>query len=288
MGQLRDQYQEAIAAVNEQSQQASLFGFMRQLRNQYKELVAAACFLSILPFPGNAQTFFSSEEAETQPQLVIGSAYFPLVGLFMALIACLLPLVIGPSLRLTSLVLAALLTAALVWLTGGLHLDGLMDTCDGLFGGGKRERKLEIMRDSHVGAFGVLGGVCILLLKFAIFSSLDVHYLALALLMVLPIARWAMVLALYLFPSARTIGLGAAARQTITTPRLLIAAITSLLIALVVGHLIGLAVWMAGSLVAIIVGTSIAYALGGLTGDVYGAISETTEVVCLLMLMAMR
>jgi len=288
INQLRNQYKEFVAAASERSGQASRFGFMRQLPSQYKELAAAVCFLSILPFPRNAQSFFGSEEAEPQPQLVIGSAYFPLIGLLIAFIACLLPLAIGPSLHLPPFVLAALLTVALVCLTGGLHLDGLMDTCDGLFSGDRRERKLEIMHDSHVGAFGVLGGVCILLLKFAIFASLDPLRLALALLIALPIARWAMVLAIYLFPSARLTGLGVAARQTVTRPRLLIAAITSLLIALVAGHLIGFAVWMGGTLVPIIIGTWITYTLGGLTGDVYGALAETTEVVCFLMLAAMH
>ncbi len=283
-----EQHEEQPVEAKERSGQASRFGFMHQLPSQYKELAAAACFLSILPFPRNAQSFFGGEEVEPQPQLVIGSAYFPLIGLLIALVACLLPLAIGPSLHLPPFVLAALLTVALVCLTGGLHLDGLMDTCDGLFSGDRRERKLEIMRDSHIGAFGVLGGVCILLLKFAIFASLDPQHLALALLIALPIARWAMVLAIYLFPSARLTGLGATARLTVTRPRLLIAMITSLLIALVAGHLIGFAVWMGGTLVPIIIGTWITYVLGGLTGDVYGALAEMTEVVCLLMLAAMH
>src|SRR6266480_7666006 len=154
--------------------------------SQYMELVAAVRFLSVLPVPGRAQLFGKDEAA---PHLVVGGAYFPLVGLLLACLLWLLVLLL--MLLVPQLALAALLVVGLVILTGGLHLDGLMDTCDGLFGGSTRERKLEIMRDSHVGAFGVLGGVCILLLKFAIFSSLDIHYLALALLMVLPVARWA-------------------------------------------------------------------------------------------------
>ncbi len=282
--QLRSQSQWFMAAISEQSRQVASQDFRQQLRNQYKEVVAAACFLSILPFPGNAQNFFSSDEDEVQSQVVIGSAYFPFVGLLIAIVACVLPFVI----HLPPLVLAALVTVALVWLTGGLHLDGLMDACDGLFGGSSRERKLEIMHDSHVGAFGVLGGVGVLLLKFAIFASLTPHNLAIALLMVLPIARWAIVLAMYLFFSARSTGLGATARQTVTLPRLLIAGLTSLLIALIVGHLIGLALWMVGTLVTIIVGTWTTYVLGGLTGDIYGAIVEVAEVVCFLMFLVMR
>jgi adenosylcobinamide-GDP ribazoletransferase len=161
-----------------------------------------------------------------------------------------------------------------------------MDSCDGLFGGHTRERKLEIMHDSHAGAFGILGGICILLLKFAIFASLDFNHLVLALLIVLPLARWAMVLAMYMFPSAQRTGLGAIARQTVTRLHILIAMITSLLLALIAGQLIGLVVWVVGSLMALIIGTWVTYTLGGLTGDIYGAIAEITEVVGLLVLVA--
>lgn len=237
------------------------------------------------PFQGRSKAFLLARKKK--PQLVIGLAYFPLVGLVMALIGCLL-LIIGPAVRLPSLVIAALVTVALVWLTGGLHLDGLMDTCDGLFDGGTRERKLEIMHDSHSGAFGVLGGICILLLKFALFASLDPHHLAMALLIVLPLSRWAMVLAMSIFPNALLTGLGAAARQAVTPVRILIAGGTSLLIALVIGQLIGLAVWIVGSLMALIIGIWVTYILNGLTGDIYGAIAEITEVVCLLVLVGMR
>jgi adenosylcobinamide-GDP ribazoletransferase len=285
ISQIWNQYRESTVPAKEQSQEPSHLSFVDQLPEQYKEFVTAARFLSILPFPGDAQGLVDSEEAG--PELVIGSAYFPLVGLVIALIVCLV-LLFGLAVHLPSLVIAALVVVALIWLTGGLHLDGLMDACDGLFGGDTRERKLEIMHDSHSGAFGVLGGISILLLKFAIFASLDLNHLALALLIVLPLARWAMVLAMYMFPNAQLTGLGAAARQTVTRPRIFIAAITSLLIALIAGQLIGLVVWIVGSLVALIIGIRMTYVLGGLTGDIYGAIAEITEVVGLLVLVSMR
>ncbi len=250
---------------------------------QYKEFVAAVGFLSVLPMPG-ASRLFRTDRAEAQ--LVIGSAYFPLVGLLIAGLLALLPLVAGPY--LPPLVLAALLVVAHILLTGGLHLDGLMDACDGLFGGRSRERKLEIMRDSRVGSFGVLGGASILLLKFALYASLERHHLVLALLMVLPAARWAMVLALRLFPSARPSGLGAAVRQVVTVPRTVFAALLALGIALAVGHLAGVAVWCTATLVALVLSLWVNRQLGGLTGDIYGALAETGEVCCLLLVVVLR
>ena len=253
------------------------------LLGQYRELVAAVRFLSVLPLPGNTQ-FFDKNEA--MPRLVIGCEYFPLVGLLLALLLWLLVLAFTPL--VPQLALAALLVVALVILTGGLHLDGLMDSCDGLFGGSTRERKLEIMRDSRVGSFGVLGGACVLLLKFALFASLRVHALPLALLVALPSARWAMVLALRIFPSARPTGLGAAFHQAVTTVRLVITGIVALAIVLVAGQFIGLIVWMTVTAATLILGFCITRSIGGLTGDSYGAIAEVMEVVALLTLVIAR
>src|SRR5690348_2754278 len=136
----------------------NLFSYMRGVfLSQYREFVTAVQFLSILPVRGSAQLI---DKDEVTPHIVVGCEYFPLVGLLLASLLWLLVLIFAPL--VPQLVLAALLVTGLIILTGGLHLDGLMDSCDGLFGGHTRERKLEIMRDSHVGSFGVLGAISIL------------------------------------------------------------------------------------------------------------------------------
>jgi adenosylcobinamide-GDP ribazoletransferase len=255
----------------------------RTFLSQYMELVAAVRFLSVIPVPGRTQLF---EQAMGAPRLVVGGAYFPLVGLLLACVLWLLVLLLTPL--VPQLALAALLVVGLVILTGGLHLDGLMDTCDGLLGGSTRERKLEIMRDSRVGSFGVLGGACILLLKFALFASVSAHGLPLALLLALPSARWAMLLALRVFPSARSTGLGAAYHQAVTTEGVLLASIIALAIVLVAGQLIGLTVWVTVTVAALVLGFWITRSIGGLTGDSYGAIAEVVEVVALLVVVLVR
>jgi adenosylcobinamide-GDP ribazoletransferase len=255
----------------------------RVVVGQYTEFAAALQFLSVLSVPGSWQLF---DKDEVTSGLIIGCEYFPLVGLLLASLLWLLVLILAPL--VPPLVLAALLVAALVILTGGLHLDGLMDSCDGLFGGSTRERKLEIMRDSRVGSFGVLGAICIVLLKFALFASLRAGVLPLALLTTLPAARWAMVLALRIFPSARPTGLGAAFHQAVTTKRLLLTAIVTLAIVLVAGQFLGLIVWTTVTVVALILGIGITRSIGGLTGDSYGAIEEVAEVMALLVLVMVR
>jgi adenosylcobinamide-GDP ribazoletransferase len=252
---------------------------LRKIRNQYMEFAAATQFLSLLPVPGSAQLFHKHESA---PHIIVGCEYFPVVGLLLAVLLWAFMTILAPF--LPQLVLAALLVAALVILTGGLHLDGLMDTCDGLFGGNTRERKLEIMQDSRVGSFGVLAGVCILLIKFALFASLTIHALPLALLIAMPSARWSMVVALRIFPSARPTGLGAAFHRAVTTQRLIITGIVSLVIVLVVGQLFGLIAWFVATATSLILGFWMTRSLGGLTGDTYGAIEEVTECIVLLLL----
>ncbi len=255
--------------------------------DQYTELVAATRFLSVLSLPGPPQRFETSNvDEQGVPLLKLGSAYFPFVGVVLALLLYLLQRLFG--FLLPHLALAAVLVVALVLLTGGLHLDGLMDTCDGLLGGRTPERRLEIMRDSRVGSFGVLSGICVLLLKFALFASLESHALSLALFIVLPCARWAMVLALRVFPSARPGGLGATFRQTVTLPRLVLAAVLALLTAVVTGQLVGMLTWFVTTLIALLLGFWVTRLIGGLTGDSYGAIEEITEVTTLLLLVCLR
>src|SRR5512138_1627261 len=97
----------------------------------------------------------------------------------------------------------------LVWvaLTGGLHLDGLADCCDGLFPSVSRERRLEIMKDPHVGTFGVLGLILVLLLKAAALASLSAHA-SLVLLLAASLARGCILLG-GLLPPARPSGMAA-------------------------------------------------------------------------------
>ncbi|WP_161975372.1 adenosylcobinamide-GDP ribazoletransferase [Tengunoibacter tsumagoiensis] len=256
---------------------------MDHVIDQCRELVAAIRFLSTIPIPGSAQLF---EVDLPEPRLIIGSAYFPWVGLLLGGILYLATLLLEPW--LPSLALSALLVVALILLTGGLHLDGLMDSCDGIFGGTTRERKLEIMRDSRVGSFGVLGGVSLLLLKFSLVASLSHTLLPLAFVLVLPISRWSMVLAIYLAPSARTTGLGAATKQTVTRTHLIIAGVSALFLVLLIGKLIGLYLWLGGCLLAVLLALWMTRKLGGLTGDSYGAIAEVTEVGLLLLLVLLH
>jgi adenosylcobinamide-GDP ribazoletransferase len=225
-------------------------------------------------------------EEDIGQRIIVGGAYFPVIGLILACLLWLLTVIASPF--LPPFVLAALLVVAQILLTGGLHLDGLMDSCDGLFGGRTAERKLEIMRDSRVGSFGVLGAACILLLRFSCLASLNSRQIVFALLLAMPTARWCMAFALYLFPNARNNGLGNIYRQAVTREHVIIAGMISLVITIIAGRVIGILIWAVLTGVAFVLGKWITGTIGGLTGDTYGAIEEVTDVIALLLVVILH
>ena len=176
------------------------------------------------------------------------------------------------------------LVVTLVVVTRGLHLDGLMDVCDGLFGGYTRERRLEIMRDSHVGAFAVAGALSVLLLKYgAILSllSLTESGKVWALLLFPCLSRWAMVLQLSAFTYVRPQGLGSAFSHGSAFVPTVVAGATAIAASAVLGSGGGLILFALATAVAWTMGRVISSLLGGLTGDVYGATNEVVEVITL-------
>ena len=111
-------------------------------------------------------TWFPATRLRDRSQQDISNSrvYFPLVGLLLGL--ALVVVELGASRVFPPPLTAAVLVVLMIVVTRGLHIDGLMDVCDGLFGGSTPERRLEIMRDSRVGAFAVAGAGGVLLLPW--------------------------------------------------------------------------------------------------------------------------
>ena len=185
---------------------------------------------------------------------------------------------------------AAVLLLFLVAINRALHLDGLMDACDGLFGGFTRERRLEIMRDSRVGAFGVAGGAGILVLKYgALVSLLGVTGPGLewSLLLFPMMSRWSMVVALGAFPYVRSQGLGSPFHQHGALGPTAFAGVTAVVAAVLLGGVGGAGLLAGATAIAWLLGWIISSKLGGLTGDIYGAINELVEALTLMAVVAM-
>ncbi|MDD3994993.1 MAG: adenosylcobinamide-GDP ribazoletransferase [Dehalococcoidales bacterium] len=228
-------------------------------------------FLTIIPMP------FKKEPKERE--IASSLVFFPIVALLIGLLLFLANWGLGE-------VFSPVVTAAftlLVWIliSGAMHLDGLADSCDGL-AGNTAEKRLEIMKDSHIGAFGVVGISLLLLVKFAAIVSLSGWEWE-ALVLAPVFGTWAMVLAITVFPYARKNGVGQAFKQGATIFKLLIATIITLAAAALLAGWWGVVIMAITCLVTVLVGVFFKSRLGGLTGDTYGAIKEVSEAIVLIL-----
>ena len=248
-------------------------------------LRSAIAFLTILPLgPRNA--------AEDFPAARI---WFPLVGLLLGSVLAGTDLLLQWSFSLLSsdsapldrqfppLLAGSLLIAALALLTRALHLDGFMDTCDALLGAFERRRRLEILRDTHVGAFAVVGLTSLLLLKISSLAALPQTSRPSVLLLFPCLSRWGMLLVMELFPYIRREGLGTAFFREKGRWPMIGGLCLALSAAVGLAGTTGVLLLALSSAVSWAVGYWAARALGGLTGDIYGAVNETVEVSVLVL-----
>ena len=236
-----------------------------------RALLTAIRFLTRVPVPG---PHAGAEE------LGRATIFFPAVG---GLIGLLLAGVnLGAELLWHSAPVSnALVIVTLVLVTGGLHLDGLMDICDGVFGGRTREQALQIMKDSRVGAFGVLGAICVLLLRFGFLFPLSGALKWRGLVLMAAAGRWSFVYAIARFPYARAEGTGRAFKEQVRGRHLFWASVLAVGIGACLFRVKFLPLAAIAWLAAWAQARYLSGRLGGLTGDAYGFIGEVTEVVIL-------
>lgn len=206
--------------------------------------------------------------------------YFPIIGLLLGTIMTFLAFLF--NFAFPNAVVAGLIVIGMVILSGGLHMDGFMDTLDGILSGRPREKKLEIMKDSRVGSFGALGAICLLLLKYSLVISIPETQLYCLLLLMPILSRWAMSYAVVSFPYARKEGFGMNHSRA-GKFELAISTIITLILAFLISGLGGLISMILILFLAWFLCIKIVKQLGGLTGDAYGAVNETMEVSVLLL-----
>lgn len=210
-----------------------------------------------------------------------GYGLFPIVGLVIG--AILLALDYVARMVVPSPASSALVVVGLAALTGALHLDGLADTADGLFGGRDRERRLAIMRDPHNGAFGFVAVAAVLLLKWAALIPLEGWLRTGSLLLVPSLARWSVLPSMMLFPAAKGEGMGFTVRSGARWPQAVLALAVAAGLSLAIFWPTGLALLALALAVALMVGAYATSRLGGVTGDVFGCTVEVSEAVLLLL-----
>jgi adenosylcobinamide-GDP ribazoletransferase len=244
------------------------------------KFIAALKFLTIIPL--------FRHHLDTAEEIGGSIVYYPVVGLIIGLVL----VGLGGLLRvaLDASVSDGLLIVFLVIITGALHLDGFVDTCDGIAGHRSVEERWRVMHDSRTGAFGVVGAILLLLLKYVALNSIQMPMVVVALMPVL--GRWAMVYSIFAYPYARPEGLGKVLKQAATWQRFLAATVIALVISIGVAgwanircfYLAGPAIMLSTWVIIVVVASYFRRMFAGLTGDTYGAINEIAEVSVLLLI----
>lgn len=207
-------------------------------------------------------------------------AYFPLVGLFLGI--CLVVLEYSLSYFFPTSIVRLVLIAFLIFITGGLHIDGLADTIDAIASGEKGDDALKIMRESTVGP---IGATCV-------FISILAKYIALgefvggrlyAMLLLFPMAgRMGMSTVCLLFPYARKEGTGKAFVSKGTTKEFIISGTISFIAGIILFRTRALFILGSIILIVMLTGKYFTKKFGGITGDIVGSINEIGELVALL------
>ncbi len=243
--------------------------------------LSALSFLTIIPLPFPREP--SAEETGGS------TAYFPVVGVIIGLVLAGLKWLL--SLFLPAAVVNGLLLVAMVVISGALHIDGFVDTCDGLGGHKTVEERWRVMHDSRAGAFGIVGAVLLLLVKYISLSSVPAAWLMATLVLVPVVSRWAMVYAVFAYPYARPEGLGKVFKRETDWRGLALATAVALVVAIgwarladiTYFYLAGLALMLGIWAMVAVTGVFLKRRFSGLTGDTYGAINEVVEVGGLIL-----
>lgn len=237
----------------------------------FNGLISAMRFLTVIPIPFKKDVPFVPKAAVP---------FFPVAGLVIGIILALLDWFFGWCFNRT--IAAALDVAILICLTGALHIDGLADSGDGLFSHKPTLKALEIMRDSRIGSMGMATVVVVLLIKFAALTSIESHRF-LMLLLIPALARTGLVFAMLRLPYLRKEDGLAGPFFVSSLPWLFVMILLLVLAALVYTGLTGLIV-IAGYLVSTaLIMLFYHKRMGGVTGDMLGAMIEVQEAFLLLL-----
>jgi adenosylcobinamide-GDP ribazoletransferase len=247
------------------------------LTNQFTSLLAAIAFYTCFPIPPNLQLDFARI-----------ARWAPLIGVLLGGTLGLVDLGLE-RLAMPDLIRSSLIVVLWIWWTGGLHLDGAMDTADGL-AVQDPERRLTVMTDSVTGAFGAMVAAIIILLKTCALSAIASDRIW-VLMLVAGWSRWGQVSAIALYPYLKAEGKGAFHRQGMKLPQdvlfglVVMFAVTGWQIYLQPQEWLALGLRSISSCgVAVLMGYYFDRKLGGHTGDTYGAVVEWTETFTLCLM----
>ena len=240
----------------------------------FKYFLIALQFLTIIPL----RTKKNSKIEDVD--IANSTLFFPLVGLVIGGFLLLIYLFFSRyfSYEITSV----FVLGGWVYLTGALHIDGLIDTIDGLSGGRGKKEILNIMKDTHIGAKGCIGVFFLMLIKFfliiQIISSLKLR----ALIYVPVISRWGMLTGCYVTDYAREEGMGKFS-SFLGYPQIIGASLIAVILGILLMGLSFLTLLIAIGVFSLVWSFYLKRKIGGFTGDTLGALNEIGEVIALLI-----
>ncbi len=248
-----------------------------------RDLSLAIRFLTIIPvisFPPSNNTN-QDEEALTE-NFANSMAFFPLVGMLIGILLVVLRRIFY-YLPVSPLICDTLILVVWIWLSGGLHLDGFADSVDGFLGGHNKEEILNIMKDSATGAKGVVALVSLLLLKFVLLVEMPLFLKDAALFFTPVIGRWSMVIAAFLGKPARLKNsMGKLFMDYVGWREVIFASLTLAVIGILLFRLYFLPLVIIGVGIVLLMLKYCQQKIGGISGDILGAINEIVEVFILL------
>jgi len=249
-----------------------------------KDLSLAIRFLTIIPiasFPPSNVTNQDKEE-DLEENFANSMAFFPLVGMLIGVLLVILRRIFY-YLPVSPLVGDTLILIVWIWLSGGLHLDGFADSVDGFLGGHDKEEILKIMKDSSTGAKGVVALVSLLLLKFVLLIETPLFLKDAVLFFTPTIGRWSMVIAAFIGKPARLKNsMGKLFMDYVGWRELAFASLTMSVIGILLFRLYFLHLVIIGIGIVLLILKYCQKRIGGISGDILGAINEIVEVSILL------
>jgi adenosylcobinamide-GDP ribazoletransferase len=244
---------------------------IEQIGNLGEEVVTAFQFLTRIPTP--SMTF----EADS---LSRATKFFPLVGLVVGCGAALLQRIL--AFHLSRPLIALLLLAYLMVITGCLHEDGLADTADGFGGGWSKDQILNILKDSRIGSYGASALVLSLLARYVLLASLPIEHFAAYVISANVLSRWsALPLSYFLPPAREQQGQGARIAKLTSLSSLIFGSLFSFIVVVFALRWSAVVPLLAALLIVTLSGWFYWRRIRGVTGDCFGATNQLTEIaVC--------
>lgn len=239
-----------------------------------KSFILSLQFLTRLPIPISIDV--------DKKTIARGTYFYPFIGAIIGIFAY-VPYIL--FLKLDKDIASMVAVLAIVLVTGGFHLDGLADTCDGFFSSRKKEKILEIMKDSRVGTFGAVAIFFDLLIRYVVLSKIPPQKMIFAMVFSIAFARLSAAFMFSFGKSARKDGLGAMVTQNNSKGYYFASVATFLPIAFYFLGKYSILIFVLDLLFAVLLMIKSYKTIDGLTGDVYGTCSEVCEIIGFLIIL---